>query len=111
MSLCLLLLSEDMQVCAFLWVYYGFPTSSYEGTNVEDMRFKSGYEMGKTDDNEVDCAAGIPDSGVGMALGYAVSKGVPYRRCIAKYTPTWPEFYSFRTIAKKSCGKDEACAE
>lgn len=85
---------DDMQVCSFLWVYYGFPTSSYEGTNVEDMRFKSGYEMGRTDTSDVDCAAGIPDSGVGMALGYAAGKGVPYRRCISKYTPTWPRSFT-----------------
>lgn len=85
---------EEMQVCSFLWVYYGFPTSTYEGTNVEDMRFKSGFEMGLTDQSEVDCAAGIPDSGVGMALGYAAGKGVPYRRCISKYTPTWPRSFT-----------------
>lgn len=85
---------EEMQICSFLWVYYGFPTSTYEGTNVEEMRFKSGYEMGKTDENTVDCAAGIPDSGVGMALGYAAGKGVPYRRCISKYTPTWPRSFT-----------------
>lgn len=85
---------EDMQICSFLWVYYGFPTSSYEGTNVEEMRFKSGYAMGITDDSEVDCASGIPDSGVGMALGYAAGKGVPYMRCISKYTPTWPRSFT-----------------
>lgn len=85
---------KDMQVCSFLWVYYGFPTSGYEGTNVEEMRFKSGYEMGKSDDTEVDCASGIPDSGVGMALGYAAGKGVPYMRCISKYTPTWPRSFT-----------------
>ena len=85
---------EDMQICSFLWVYYGFPTSSYEGTNVEEMRFHSGYEMGKSDDSEVDCASGIPDSGVGMALGYAAGKGVPYMRCISKYTPTWPRSFT-----------------
>ena len=85
---------DEMQICSFLWVYYGFPTSSYEGTNVEDMRFKSGYKMGKSDENEVDCAAGVPDSGVGMALGYAAGKGVPYRRCISKYTPTWPRSFT-----------------
>lgn len=85
---------EEMQICSFLWVYYGFPTSSYEGTNVEEMRFRSGFEMGKTDDSEIDCAAGIPDSGVGMALGYAAGKGVPYKRCIAKYTPTWPRSFT-----------------
>lgn len=85
---------EEMQMCAFLWVYYGFPTSSYEGTNVEEMRFKSGYEMGRRDDSDVDCASGIPDSGVGMALGYASGKGVPYMRCISKYTPTWPRSFT-----------------
>lgn len=85
---------DEMQICSFLWVYYGFPTSSYEGTNVEEMRFKSGFAMGQTDENSVDCAAGVPDSGVGMALGYAAGKGVPYKRCIAKYTPTWPRSFT-----------------
>lgn len=85
---------EEMQICSFLWVYYGFPTSTYEGTNVEEMRFKLGYEMGKTDEYDVECASGIPDSGVGMALGYASGKGVPYLRCIAKYTPTWPRSFT-----------------
>ncbi|MCM1483424.1 MAG: amidophosphoribosyltransferase [Muribaculaceae bacterium] len=85
---------SDMQVCSFLWVYYGFPTSCYEGKNVEEMRFDSGYKMGQTDDTEVDCACGIPDSGVGMALGYAAGKGVPYHRCISKYTPTWPRSFT-----------------
>lgn len=85
---------DDMQVCSFLWVYYGFPTSTYEDTNVEEMRFKSGFEMGKTDETDVECAAGIPDSGVGMALGYAAGKGVPYMRCISKYTPTWPRSFT-----------------
>lgn len=85
---------EEMQVCSFLWVYYGFPTSSYEGKNVEEARFDSGFEMGRNDENEVDCACGIPDSGVGMALGYAAGKGVPYHRCISKYTPTWPRSFT-----------------
>ena len=83
-----------MQVCSFLWVYYGFPVSCYEGKNVEDVRFMSGYKMGQKDDSEVDCACGIPDSGVGMALGYAEGKGVPYHRAIAKYTPTWPRSFT-----------------
>lgn len=86
--------NEDMQICSFLWVYYGFPTSTYEGRNVEDMRYASGVEMGKEDDVEVDCAGGIPDSGIGMALGYAQGKGVPYRRAISKYTPTWPRSFT-----------------
>lgn len=85
---------EKMQICSFLWVYYGFPTSSYEGRNVEDVRFASGFAVGQTDDSEVDCACGIPDSGVGMALGYAAGKGVPYRRAISKYTPTWPRSFT-----------------
>lgn len=85
---------EEMQVCSFLWVYYGFPTSSYEGRNVEETRFKFGFEMGAEDESEIDCACGIPDSGVGMALGYACGKGVPYKRAISKYTPTWPRSFT-----------------
>lgn len=86
--------NEGMQVCSFLWVYYGFPVSSYEGKNVEEVRFACGYKMGQKDHSEVDCACGIPDSGVGMALGYAEGKGVPYHRAIAKYTPTWPRSFT-----------------
>ena len=85
---------DHMQICSFLWVYYGFPTSSYEGRNVEEVRFTSGLRMGQVDDSDVDCACGIPDSGVGMALGYAEGKGVPYHRAIAKYTPTWPRSFT-----------------
>ena len=85
---------EDMQICSFLWVYYGFPTSTYEGRNVEEARFASGFDMGREDKTEVDCACGIPDSGVGMALGYAAGHGVPYHRCISKYTPTWPRSFT-----------------
>ena len=91
---CLRKPNEEMQICSFLWVYYGFPTSCYEGRNVEEVRFLSGYEMGKTDTHEVDCCCGIPDSGVGMALGYAEGKGVPYHRAISKYTPTWPRSFT-----------------
>lgn len=85
--------NKNMQICSFLWVYYGFPTSCYEGRNVEEVRFACGKRMGETDDVEVDCACGIPDSGIGMALGYAAGKGVPYQRAIAKYTPTWPRSF------------------
>lgn len=85
---------EEMQICSFLWVYYGFPTSCYEGRNVEETRFDSGEAMGKADDTDVDCACGIPDSGVGMALGYSAGHNVPYRRCISKYTPTWPRSFT-----------------
>ena len=92
---------EKMQICSFLWVYYGFPTSCYEGRNVEEVRFTSGLKMGQNDDSEVDCACGIPDSGVGMALGYAEGKGVPYHRAISKYTPTWPR--SFTPSKQEMC--------
>ena len=85
---------EKMQICSFLWVYYGFPTSSYEGRNVEEVRFNSGFRMGCTDTSEVDCICGIPDSGVGQALGYAEGKGVPYHRAVTKYTPTWPRSFT-----------------
>ena len=86
--------NNKMQVCSFLWVYYGFPTSTYEGKNVEQVRFDNGYNLAKTDPVEVDCCSGIPDSGTGMAMGYAAGKGVPYQRCIAKYTPTWPRSFT-----------------
>lgn len=86
--------NDEMQICSFLWVYYGFPTSTYEDRNVEDVRFASGFMMGQEDEAAVDCVCGIPDSGVGMALGYASGKGVPYRRAISKYTPTWPRSFT-----------------
>lgn len=84
---------ENMQICSFLWIYYGFPTSIYEGKNVEEMRYTTGYVMGQEDDTEVDNAGGIPDSGLGMATGYAAGHKVPYQRCISKYTPTWPRSF------------------
>lgn len=85
---------KEMQICSFLWVYYGFPTSCYEGINVEKVRFDCGLKMGQKDNSDVDCACGIPDSGVGMALGYAEGKGIPYHRAISKYTPTWPRSFT-----------------
>ena len=94
--------NQKMQVCSFLWVYYGFPTSTYEGKNVEEARFTNGYNLAKTDDVEVDCCSGIPDSGTGMAMGYAAGKGVPYQRCIAKYTPTWPRSFTPSNQAMRS---------
>lgn len=86
--------NEEMQICSFLWVYYGFPTSFYEGKNVEDVRFTCGERMGREDHHEVDCVCGIPDSGVGMALGYSQGMGVPYHRAVTKYTPTWPRSFT-----------------
>ena len=82
-------LPDHLQICSFLWVYYGFPTSSYEGRNVEDVRNYIGFAMGKEDPTEVDCCCGVPDSGIGMAIGYSEGHGVRYRRAISKYTPTW----------------------
>ena len=80
---------ERMQICAFLWVYYGYPASSYEGINVEEFRYRNGASMAKADDAEIDCVAGIPDSGIAHALGYAHHSRVPYTRPFVKYTPTW----------------------
>ena len=82
------------QICSFLWVYYGFPASDYNGINVEAVREANGKKMGETDDTEVDSVCGVPDSGVGMALGYAEGKGVPYKRSVLKYTPTWPRSFT-----------------
>lgn len=84
---------EHMQICAFLWIYYGYPASNYEGINVETVRNRCGAALARADDVEVDCAAGIPDSGVGHAIGYASEAGVPYRRPFVKYTPTWPRSF------------------
>lgn len=82
------------QICSFLWVYYGFPASDFDSINVEAVREKGGRLMGATDDVEADCVCGIPDSGVGHALGYAEGKGIPYRRAVLKYTPTWPRSFT-----------------
>ena len=81
--------NPKMQICSFLWIYYGYPSSEYEGVNVENTRYMYGYEMGRTDDVDVDMVSAIPDSGIGMALGYAMGKQIPYKRGIIKYTPTW----------------------
>lgn len=86
--------AKHEQICSFLWVYYGFPTSDYNGINVEEMRERNGRILGKEDDVEADCVCGIPDSGVGMALGYAEGHGIPYQRAVLKYTPTWPRSFT-----------------
>ena len=82
------------QICSFLWVYYGFPASCYEGINAEMVRERNGKKMGESDDVEADLVCGIPDSGVGMALGYADGAKVPYKRAVLKYTPTWPRSFT-----------------
>ena len=83
------------QICSFLWVYYGFPASDYEGINTEYVREKNGRLLGEKDDEvQPDLVCGIPDSGVGMALGYSEGKKVPYKRAVLKYTPTWPRSFT-----------------
>ncbi len=84
---------DRMQVCSFLWVYYGYPASEYEGINVEHVRYRCGAALAADDDVEVDLVSGIPDSGIGHALGYANHKRIPYRRPFVKYTPTWPRSF------------------
>ena len=86
--------NHKMQICSFLWVYYGFPTSDYENRNTEEVRNAIGYAMGQQDDVEVDCACGIPDSGTGMAIGYAHGHKCPFMRAVSKYTPTWPRSFT-----------------
>jgi amidophosphoribosyltransferase len=82
-----------LQICAFLWVYYGYPASSYEGINVEVVRNRCGEALAAADHLELDLVAGIPDSGTGHAIGYANQKRVPYGRPFVKYTPTWPRSF------------------
>ncbi|MGL5681559.1 MAG: amidophosphoribosyltransferase [Marinifilaceae bacterium] len=81
------------QVCSFLWVYYGYPSAYYEGINVEDARYRCGAALARNEDTEVDFAAGIPDSGVGHAIGYSNARQIPYKRPFVKYTPTWPRSF------------------
>jgi amidophosphoribosyltransferase len=85
--------ADQMQICAFLWVYYGYPASSYEGINVEAARNRCGRALAKNDQTEIDFAAGIPDSGIGHAIGYAFERNIPYVRPFVKYTPTWPRSF------------------
>jgi amidophosphoribosyltransferase len=80
-------------ICAFLWVYYGYPSSTYEGINVEQARNRCGAALARRDSVAADMVAGIPDSGVGHGLGYAGEAGIPYRRPFVKYTPTWPRSF------------------
>ncbi len=84
---------KEMRICSFLWVYYGYPASSYEDINVEAVRYRCGAALAKNDDAEADFVAGVPDSGVAHALGYANARGIPYSRPFVKYTPTWPRSF------------------
>jgi amidophosphoribosyltransferase len=81
------------QICSFLWIYYGYPASSYEGVNTEAARNRCGQALARADNVRPDCVAGIPDSGIGHAIGYAAESGIPYRRPFVKYTPTWPRSF------------------
>ncbi len=85
---------DKLQICSFLWIYYGYPASSYEGINVDNVRNNLGRMMGEKDKTELDVVSAIPDSGTCMAIGYSNGKKMPYRACIVKYTPTWPRSFT-----------------
>jgi len=84
---------DKLQICAFLWVYYGYPPSFYEGINVEECRYRCGAALARRDQVTADFVCGIPDSGVGHAIGYGNEKCIPYKRAYSKYTPTWPRSF------------------
>ena len=84
---------NKLQICSFLWVYYGYPSSSYEGINAEVVRNRCGAMLARRDTVKADCAAGIPDSGIAHAIGYAMEAGIPFKRPFVKYTPTWPRSF------------------
>ncbi len=84
---------SKMKICTFLWVYYGYPSSSYEGVSVEQMRYNCGKNMAKRDNVKPDIVAGVPDSGTAHAVGYANESGIPFSRPFIKYTPTWPRSF------------------
>lgn len=84
---------NNMKICSFLWVYYGYPTSSYEGINVESMRYRCGQMLSKRDSVQTDLVAGVPDSGIAHAIGYANESKIPFARPFIKYTPTWPRSF------------------
>jgi amidophosphoribosyltransferase len=97
---------EKMQVCAFLWVYFGYPTSYYEGINVEESRYRCGAALARRDKINADFISGIPDSGVGHAIGYSNETGIPYKRAYTKYTPTWPRsFMPFKQETRELVAK------
>lgn len=91
---------KDMKICAFLWIYYGYPSSTYEGVNVEQMRYRCGQLLARRDHVKPDIVAGVPDSGTAHAIGYANESGIPFSRPFIKYTPTWPRSF-MPTIQKQ----------
>jgi amidophosphoribosyltransferase len=84
---------EPLRICSFLWIYYGYPTSTYQGMNVEQVRYRCGERMASRDTVQADLVAGIPDSGIAHAIGYANRSGIPFARPFIKYTPTWPRSF------------------
>lgn len=92
---------DKMQICAFLWTYYGYAPCVYEGRNVDEMRYESGLDVAKNDSTDADFVSPIPDSGTGMALGYAAGSGKPFKRGIVKYTPTWPRSFTPSTQERR----------
>ena len=86
--------NQCMKMCSFLWTYYGYPTATYENVNVETMRYQCGKMLRKRDDIEADAVAGVPDSGIAHAIGYANESGIPFTRPLVKYTPTWPRSFT-----------------
>lgn len=84
---------KDMKICTFLWIYYGYPSSSYEGISVEKMRYNCGAKLAERDNVQPDIVAGVPDSGTAHAVGYANRSGIPFSRPFIKYTPTWPRSF------------------
>ncbi len=93
--------NEKMQVCSFLWVYYGYPPSFYEGINVDECRYKCGAALAKRDSVKADFVAGIPDSGIGHAMGYSNEKRIALKRPYSKYTPTWPRSFMPQSQTKR----------
>ena len=94
--------NKCMKMCSFLWTYYGYPTATYEGRNVEVMRYKCGELLRKRDEVEADAVAGVPDSGVPHAIGYSNSAHIPYIRPFIKYTPTWPRSFTPSSQAQRN---------
>ena len=89
----LVLPGDKMKICTFLWIYYGYPSSAYEGLSVEKMRYRCGMALAKRDNVKPDLVAGVPDSGIAHAIGYANESGIPFSRPFVKYTPTWPRSF------------------
>ena len=94
--------NAEMKICTFLWVYYGYPSSSYEGRSVENMRYECGKRMAQRDHVKPDIVAGVPDSGIAHAIGYANESGVPFSRPFIKYTPTWPRSFMPTVQSKRN---------